>query len=67
MSSSARDRETPYDTGIAQAKSGGAKPRLPRRVRSESLLGDARELVIEHAGRDYRLRVTANGKLILTA
>jgi hemin uptake protein HemP len=38
-----------------------------RRVDSASLLGSARELVIEHAGREYRLRVTQNGKLILTA
>lgn len=26
-----------------------------------------RELIIEHDGREYRLRVTARGKLILTA
>ena len=30
------------------------------------LLGDAREAVIEHAGEHYRLRLTANKKLILT-
>ena len=34
---------------------------------SESLLGEARELVIVHNGREYRLRLTQNGKLILTA
>lgn len=39
----------------------------PGRVESSALLGNARELVIEHAGREYRLRVTQNGKLILTA
>jgi len=39
----------------------------PGRVDSAALLGNARELVIEHAGREYRLRVTQNGKLILTA
>jgi hemin uptake protein HemP len=39
----------------------------PRQVKSEALLGPAGELVIEHAGREYRLRVTQNGKLILTA
>ena len=39
----------------------------PERVRSESLLGAARELIIEHDGRDYRLRLTQQGKLILTA
>jgi hemin uptake protein HemP len=39
----------------------------PAKVKSETLLGAARELVILHNGRDYRLRVTQNGKLILTA
>ena len=39
----------------------------PRRVSSESLLGKDKELVIIHAGREYRLRLTQNGKLILTA
>jgi hemin uptake protein HemP len=52
-----------------------AKPRLatdsvplaPAKVTSESLLGARKELVITHQGREYRLRVTQNGKLILTA
>jgi hemin uptake protein HemP len=39
----------------------------PRRVTSESLLGQRKELVIVHNGREYRLRLTQNGKLILTA
>ena len=39
----------------------------PHKVRSEVLLGQHRELVITHNGREYRLRVTQNGKLILTA
>lgn len=39
----------------------------PRKVRSEALLGSARELRIVHYGREYRLRLTQNGKLILTA
>ena len=39
----------------------------PPKVNSETLLGGARELVITHNGRDYRLRITQNGKLILTA
>lgn len=34
---------------------------------SDRLLGARRELVIEHNGREYRLRLTQNGKLILTA
>ena len=37
------------------------------RVRSDTLLGAARQLVIVHNGREYRLRTTQNGKLILTA
>jgi hemin uptake protein HemP len=50
------------------------KPQLPtqssaalKRVSSESLLGQAKQLVIVHNGREYRLRLTQNGKLILTA
>lgn len=37
------------------------------RVISEQLLGKRGELVIEHNGREYRLRLTQSGKLILTA
>jgi hemin uptake protein HemP len=39
----------------------------PRKIQSESLLGASREVVIVHKGREYRLRITQNGKLILTA
>lgn len=42
-------------------------PPSPRRVTSESLLGLSNELVIVHYGREYRLRLTQHGKLILTA
>jgi hemin uptake protein HemP len=37
-----------------------------RRWRIGDLIGDAREVIIEHGGQDYRLRITANDKLILT-
>jgi hemin uptake protein HemP len=40
---------------------------VPAKVPSQALLGTRRELVITHNGREYRLRVTRNGKLILTA
>jgi hemin uptake protein HemP len=40
---------------------------MPNRVTSEALLGVEGMLVIVHGGREYRLRVTHNGKLILTA
>ena len=39
----------------------------PKRVPSETLLGEARALLIVHNGREYQLRLTQNGKLILTA
>jgi hemin uptake protein HemP len=39
----------------------------PTKVASQALLGTRKELVITHNGREYRLRVTQNGKLILTA
>ncbi len=35
-------------------------------VSSEELIGPAREVLIRHAGCDYRLRITRQGKLILT-
>jgi hemin uptake protein HemP len=38
-----------------------------RRIAALELLGARGELVIVHAGREYRLRVTQNNKLILTA
>jgi len=50
-----------------------AKPAQPlcqtptQKVTSEALLGPQRELVIVHKGREYRLRLTQNDKLILTA
>ena len=40
---------------------------VPPKVASEALLGRSRELIIVHNGREYRLRLTQNGKLILTA
>jgi hemin uptake protein HemP len=43
------------------------RSRLPTRITSRALLGGERELIIEHGGRDYRLRLTQQGKLILTA
>lgn len=35
-------------------------------LRSEALFGKAREILIEHCGCYYRLRVTHSNKLILT-
>ena len=38
-----------------------------KRIPSEQLFENQREVVIVHKGRDYRLRLTHSGKLILTA
>ena len=48
-----------------------AREALPRGlaipcVRSDSLLGRSREILIEHGGCYYRLRLTHSNKLILT-
>ncbi|HEY9529805.1 MAG TPA: hemin uptake protein HemP [Burkholderiales bacterium] len=42
-------------------------PQPLHRVTSEALLGSRRELLIVHNGKEYKLRLTQNGKLILTA
>ena len=44
-----------------------SRPAGLRRVALPELLNGARELVIVHNGREYHLRLTQNGKLILTA
>ncbi|MDI1279149.1 hemin uptake protein HemP [Methylobacter sp.] len=41
-------------------------PALRQRLNSAELFGTGNEVVIEHAGEEYRLRLTRQGKLILT-
>ena len=64
--------------GVKSPAPGNATPAVPAppaaavsatspRVDSRALPGGGRELVIDHDGREYRLRLTQNGKLILTA
>ncbi|AEF99400.1 hemin uptake protein HemP [Methylomonas methanica] len=36
------------------------------RISSKQLFADRNEIVIDHQGDEYRLRITSNGKLILT-
>jgi hemin uptake protein HemP len=48
-------------------KSTSASPQKPvRRMSVRSLLQNDQTLILEHQGQDYTLRVTRNGKLILT-
>ena len=42
-----------------------AEPQRPVRIIVSSVAG-GREAILVHDGQDYRLRITANGKLILT-
>jgi len=44
-----------------------ARKEAPDRLTSMGLFKGRREIEIEHAGRIYRLRITQNDKLILTA
>jgi hemin uptake protein HemP len=49
------------------AKQDAERIQTPRRIASRDLFAGRRELVIVHDGRHYHLRITQNGKLILTA
>lgn len=63
------DRQYRFDTGAGAAPAAGPadqRPDAAQRVRAETLFGGSRELIIEHASGDYRLRQTSKGKLILT-
>lgn len=51
----------------AAATQGGRPYANSQRINSRDLLGDIREIEIDHEGRIYRLRLTQSNKLILTA
>jgi hemin uptake protein HemP len=42
-----------------------AAPAPRRRLKSEDLFRDGQEIIIEHRGEEYRLKLTRNDKLIL--
>lgn len=55
------------DPKEAPSASPGPVARAPlRRLKVSELLAGEREAILEHSGQDYRLRITASGKLILT-
>lgn len=60
----AADMRVPARTISHSQRCGGDSQ--PPRARSAELLGAHGELIIEHAGQEYRLRCTRSGKLILT-
>jgi hemin uptake protein HemP len=53
-------RITRDSDGAAPAEAG------PRRLSLDTILGGRREVIIQHRGEDYRLRLTSNDKLLLT-
>lgn len=55
-------RGADFQSGNMPFKPANALPR----IQSGHLLQGGRDLVIEHAGQEYRLRLTRNDKLILT-
>ena len=55
--------DEPREDESEASSQGGAKP---RRLKVREMLGGEREAILEHGGQDYRLRITASGKLILT-
>jgi hemin uptake protein HemP len=63
--SDAVKRENKVNT-IQSAVDAAERPSDLPRLRSTDLLGGAREAIIEHGQDLYRLRLTSNGKLILT-
>ena len=56
-----REQEAPPGT-----EAHSIAPPKPLRVTTDWLMGGQREIVLEHRFQEYRLRITAAGKLILT-
>ena len=50
----------------AQTEDAAPTGHRPRRLKVSELLAGEREAILEHSGQEYRLRITASGKLILT-
>ena len=59
------ERENSVTTNSSAGDAETRPANLPR-LRSSDLLSGAREAIIEHGQEQYRLRLTSNGKLILT-
>ncbi|HTY69233.1 MAG TPA: hemin uptake protein HemP [Alphaproteobacteria bacterium] len=51
---------------ITRGSDGDGPETGPRRLSLEAILGGRREVIIQHRGEDYRLRLTSNDKLLLT-
>lgn len=58
---------TDHEPPAAPSATAPQSPPRPRGIDSAALFDGAQEIVIRHAGREYRLRRTRLDKLILTA
>jgi hemin uptake protein HemP len=58
-------RKRPVLTAPTQPVQSGVKPPV-RRIDVHELMAGGREAVLLHDSEEYRLRLTSNGKLILT-
>jgi len=56
----------PSSIHAEEGASAPATTETPRRINVADLLGDENEIVLVHNGADYRLRITAANRLILT-
>ncbi|OQW78653.1 MAG: hemin transporter HemP [Proteobacteria bacterium ST_bin11] len=54
------------NSGLLSTATASETPQGRQRFDSRLLFGTQNEIVIEHKGDEYRLRITSNGKLILT-
>lgn len=59
-------RQPPPPRSILRPAAPPPAAAMARRVSSHALLEGERELVIQHQGSEYHLRLTRNDKLILT-
>jgi hemin uptake protein HemP len=55
-------------TGFSSTSNTGSQQKIkrPKRISSKDIFGGNIEVIIEHAGLEYRLRITRQNKLILT-
>jgi len=66
MQTMTSNQRTPQSAPAALAPA-SANDAARARLTTEELFAGAREIVLVHNGREYRLRITQQGKLLLTA
>jgi hemin uptake protein HemP len=67
MQTMTSNQRTPQPASAAALAPASANGAARARLTTEELFAGAREIVLVHNGREYRLRITQQGKLLLTA